>query len=219
MKKFILSTLVVLTVVTSSNAGWFTDDHQHEQQLEQQVQQEQHTNSGLGIAVIALGMTPGNIVYYTVLHLKSGRRSYSAGRVDVLGSGTQLDHKSMVLSFEEPAGVDPETGEEVGLGEMLAGHHEDPASAAGRNVDWELFLANHNPKYGALLQNLGEGRSVKETGCSYDASRKLKKQLALDLLEYMGSEVIADSLHVPSWRGNIMADHEKAACRADRRRH
>ena len=53
-------------------------------------------------------VTPGNIVYYTVLHMKSGRRSYSAGRTDVMNPGTQLDSKSMVLSFEEPAGIDPE---------------------------------------------------------------------------------------------------------------
>ena len=33
-------------------------------------------------------VTPGNVVYYTVLHIKSGRRSYSAGRTDVMGSGT-----------------------------------------------------------------------------------------------------------------------------------
>ena len=51
-------------------------------------------------------VTPGNICYYVTLHMKSGRRSYSAGRTDVMGSGTQLDHKSCVLSFQEPAGID-----------------------------------------------------------------------------------------------------------------
>src|SRR5947207_3140686 len=42
-------------------------------------------------------VTPGNICYYVTLHLKSGRRSYSGGRTDVMGSGTQLDHSSCVL--------------------------------------------------------------------------------------------------------------------------
>ena len=39
--------------------------------------------------------------------------------------------------------------------------------------------------------------------------------------EYINLEtpdIIADSVHAPSWRGNIMVDHEKAACRAARRR-
>ncbi|HEX3940620.1 MAG TPA: hypothetical protein VHX11_03970, partial [Acidobacteriaceae bacterium] len=35
-------------------------------------------------------VTPGNVAYYCLLHLKSGRRSYSGGRTDVMGSGTQL---------------------------------------------------------------------------------------------------------------------------------
>ena len=64
-------------------------------------------------------VTPGNVAYYTILHMKSGRRSYSAGRTDAMSPGGQLDGKSMVLSFEEPAGIDPETGEEIPLGELL----------------------------------------------------------------------------------------------------
>jgi hypothetical protein len=44
-------------------------------------------------------VTPGNVAYYTILHLKSGRRSYSGGRTDVMGSSTQLDHSAMVLSL------------------------------------------------------------------------------------------------------------------------
>ena len=28
---------------------------------------------------------------------------------------------------------------------------------------------------------------------------------------------IQDSVKIPSWRGNILADHEKALCRAERR--
>ena len=31
-------------------------------------------------------VTPGNVAYYTLLHLKSGRRSYSTGHTDVMGS-------------------------------------------------------------------------------------------------------------------------------------
>ena len=31
-------------------------------------------------------VTPGNITYYTILHMKSGRRSYSGGRTDVMNA-------------------------------------------------------------------------------------------------------------------------------------
>ena len=49
-------------------------------------------------------VTPGNVAYYTLLHLKSGRRSYSTGHTDVMGSATQIAHNSMVLSMEEEVG-------------------------------------------------------------------------------------------------------------------
>ena len=71
-------------------------------------------------------VTPGNVAYYTILHIRSGRRSYSAGRTDVMNAGTQLDGLSSVMSFEEPAGFDLETGEEIPLGDMLAGSGRQP---------------------------------------------------------------------------------------------
>jgi hypothetical protein len=35
-------------------------------------------------------VTPGNIAYYTVLHMKSGRRSQCRSRADTMAQGTQL---------------------------------------------------------------------------------------------------------------------------------
>ena len=166
-------------------------------------------------------VTPGNVVYYTVLHIKSGRRSYSAGRTDTMGSGTQLDGKSMVLSFEEPAGIDPDTGEEIPLGDLLSCHQDDPSMMASRTIDWESFLAAHNPRYGALVCDLAQGKTSVESSRrsrqSYFQVRQLKERLAMELREFMGEEALADAMRIPAWRGNIQADHEKAACRAERR--
>jgi len=77
-------------------------------------------------------VTPGNVAYYCLLHLRSGRRSYSGGRTDVMGSGTQLDHSSMVLSFEEEVGFDPDLGEPITLGELLTTEADDPAMTAAQ---------------------------------------------------------------------------------------
>ena len=166
-------------------------------------------------------VTPGNVCYYVTLHMKSGRRSHSAGRTDVMSSGGQLDGKSMVLSFEEPAGIDQETGEEIPLGDMLAGNADDPSQSASRNVDWEQFLATHDARYALLVCELAAGKkaleSARDRGESYFTVRQLKARLETDLREYMGDQAIADSARIPAWRGNIVADHEKAACRADRR--
>jgi hypothetical protein len=166
-------------------------------------------------------VTPGNVVYYTVLHMKSGRRSHSAGRTDAMSSGGQLDGKSMVLSFEEPAGIDPDTGDEIPLGELLSCHQDDPSMVASRSLDWEAFLDAHNPRYRALVCDLAQGSQVMESAKhsrqSYFQVRQLKAKLAEELREYFGADAIADAMRIPAWNGNIMADHEKAACRADRR--
>lgn len=167
-------------------------------------------------------VTPGNIAYYTILHMRSGRRSYSAGRTDVMSAGTQLDKLASVLSFEEPAGHDPETGEEIPLGDMLTGNADDPAMAATRAVDWEEFLGTHNPRYGALVSDFAQGRGAKATAAQLGFSDRwgydLRDKLAADLREHFGEDAIAGSMKVPLWRGNVTVDHEKAACRADRRR-
>lgn len=166
-------------------------------------------------------VTPGNVAYYTILHMRSGRRSYSAGRTDVFGSGTQLDGLSSVMSIEEAAGID-ENGEEIPLGEMLAGNADDPSMCAARMMDWESFLDTHNPRYEAMVSDFAQGKRAKDTAARFGLSNSwahdLKEKLAGDLLEYFGDEAIADSMKIPAWRGNVQVDHEKAACRADRRR-
>jgi hypothetical protein len=166
-------------------------------------------------------VTPGNVAYYTILHMRSGRRSYSAGRTDVMGAGTALDGHSCVLSFSEPAGIDAETGEEVYLGELLSSDQDDPAQSAGRMMDWEEFLDTHNPRYEAMVCDMARGIRAKETAARYGRSsswaHELKEKLATDLREYFGKEVIADAVHVPLWRGNTRTEHEKALCRAERR--
>ena len=167
-------------------------------------------------------VTPGNVAYYTILHMKSGRRSYSAGRTDVFGSGTQLDGLSSVQSFEEPAGFDPETNEEIPLGDLLSSEQDDPSMTATRTIDWEDFLDTHNPRYEAMVNDFAVGKRATDTAARFGFSNSwahdLKERLASDLLEFFGSEAIADSLKMPAWRGNLVVDQEKAACRADRRR-
>jgi len=168
-------------------------------------------------------VTPGNIAYYTILHMKSGRRSQCRSRADTMAPGTQLDTKSCVLSFEEEVGFDQELDEPVTLGELLAGHHDDPAMSGARNIDWDAFLASHDHRYTVIVKGIVEGRNLKETaamgGSGYSRLYQLKEQMAADLREWMGASAIEDSTRIPRWRGNIMADREKAACQADRRRH
>lgn len=167
-------------------------------------------------------VTAGNIAYYTILHMKSGRRSRGCGRTDALAASTQLDHKSSVLSMEEEVGYDPETDEVITLGDLLASEREDPALAAGRDIDWGVFLATHDYRYGVIVLGLLEGKNFGETasgsGAGFSHIYRLKTKLAEDLLAFMGRQAVADSARIPLWRASIMADRERVACRADRRR-
>ena len=167
-------------------------------------------------------VTPGNVAYYTILHMKSGRRSYTTGRVDVMGSGTQMDGKSYLHSLQEPAGIDPDTLEEIPLGELLAERDEDPSMRAARKVDWDGFLKSHNPLYRVVVSDLAVGKTAVESargsGLRYSSVRNLRQKLAEDVREYFGDAAIEDSLQQPNWRGGINADKERFACRAERRR-
>jgi hypothetical protein len=165
-------------------------------------------------------VTPGNVAYYCILHLKSGRRSHSANRTDVFSSGTQLDNHSCVLSLETEVGWDVEINEPIRLGEMLSNSQDDPSMMAGRNLDWEQFLSSHDHRYGLVVMDIAEEISALETsrnvGVSYASVRHLREQMSVELREFMGDDAVADAAKIPSWRANLMVDREKALCRADR---
>jgi len=167
-------------------------------------------------------VTAGNIAYYTILHLKSGRRSQCRSRADTMAQGTQLDSKSCVLSFEEEVGYDPELDEAITLGDLLVGNREDPAMAAGRNIDWELFIETHDYRYGVLIRGFAQGKALSDTakncGAGYSKIYQLRQKLAEDLIAFMGDQAIEDSAQIPKWRAHLLIDREHAACRADRRR-
>lgn len=167
-------------------------------------------------------VTPGNIAYYTILHMKSGRRSQCRSRADTMAQGTQLDAKSCLLSMEEEVGYDPELDEAITLGNILAGNREDPAMAAARNIDWELFIETHDYRYGMIIQGFAQGKALSDVaadcGAGYSRLHQLKRKLAEDLLAFMGERAIDDAAQIPKWRSHLLADHERAACQAGRRR-
>lgn len=158
-----------------------------------------------------------SVAYYTILHLKSGRRSHSAARTDAYGSGTQLDGKSAVLSLESEVGYDPETMEPIRLGEFLSCTNDDPSTMACRNLDWAEFVTSHDYRYGVLLQDMVEGKNVmdrsKEWGTKYSQVRVLKEKMENDVREHMGESAMADCMSVPRWKAGIHAERERAACR------
>ena len=159
-----------------------------------------------------------SVAYYTILHLKSGRRSHSAARTDVMGSGTQLDGETAVLSMETEIGFDPETMEPIRLGEFLSCSQDDPSTRAARNLDWDDFTNSHDYRYAVLLKDMAEGKDVlarsKEWRQKYYQTRILKERMEAALREHMGPEAVSDAVRRPLWVGDLHAERERSACRA-----
>ena len=161
------------------------------------------------------------MAYYVVKNMKSGRRSQSASRSDVLGPATMLNGMSCALSLEEPVGLCSETGETVALGDLLAGTHEDPASAAARNIDWAEFLDGHDERYTAMVRCAVAGQPMNKLKKKFRVSDStlstFKRNLAVDIRETMGADALEAVCRRPRWQADVESEQERMRRRHDRR--
>ena len=105
-------------------------------------------------------VTPGNIAYYTIQHLKSGRRSTGSSTVDVYGSGTQLNGKTRLNSLEEVVASNEENGSEIfELHDVLSRDEEDPGTKAARTNGLAAFMAGLSARDQAIIEFLIEGKT------------------------------------------------------------
>ena len=165
-------------------------------------------------------VTPGNIAYYTILHMKSGRRSYGTNTSDALGIGTQLNGRSSVNSFDEPVD-DDELGEIFTVNDVFSQDTEDPAQIAARNLDWQTMLTLLTKRQQAIVVYLMEGRTVSDLAVALQVDRSTlqvcKNRLADLILENMGVDILIEVRRLPGWRNDLNTTREKLACRHERR--
>ena len=164
-------------------------------------------------------VTAGNIAYYTILHMKSGRRSTGYSNADVLGSATQLNGRSTTTSFDEP--VEGELGEEFTVNDVLSFDDEDPGQKAARKLDWEFFIASLTVREKSVVEGLLAGFNGSEIGRSLglDPStiRYFKKRLMMKILEHFGPEILIEIRRMPGWKNDLNCHREKLACKNHRR--
>ena len=166
-------------------------------------------------------VTPGNIAYYTILHMKSGRRSTGNSNADVLGSATQLNGRSQTYSLDEPVHEASEFGEEFTVNDVFSLDDEDPGQKAARKMDWEFFLAGLTGRERSVVEYLLAGRNMSELarnlGIDRSTVQNFKNGLADKILNYMGPDILVEIRRVPGWKNNLHASRERLACRVDRR--
>ena len=67
-----------------------------------------------------------------------------------------------------------------------------------------------------MLGDLVDGNTAATTlkkKISYPEIARLKGELAFNLKEQMGQEILADALRPPDWRASLVVERERAACR------
>jgi len=167
-------------------------------------------------------VTSGNIAYYAIQHVRSGRRSTGSSVTDVMAIGTQLNGHTRITSLDEPAAVDDETGGEIFMfHDVLSRDNEDPSMIAARQLDWQTLLARLTKREKAVIVFLLEGKTVSDAAWSFKVSRSTMQQCKARLVgliqEFMGVDILVEILRLPGWRDDLNASRERLACRYERR--
>jgi DNA-binding NarL/FixJ family response regulator len=165
-------------------------------------------------------LTPGNLAHYALKHVKSGRRSTGSSVVDVMAPGTQLNGHAWLNSLDEPV-ADQTSGEGFTFNDVLASDQEDPATIAGRNLDWQSLLTRLTAREKAVVTYLLEGKTVSDVAWALRVSRsamqQCKERLVHLIREFMGRDILVEVLRVPGWKDNLNASRQRLACRFERR--
>jgi DNA-binding NarL/FixJ family response regulator len=165
-------------------------------------------------------LTPGNLAHYALKHVKSGRRSTGSSVVDVMAPGTQLNGHARLNSLDEPV-ADQTSGEGFTFNDVLASDQEDPATIAGRNLDWQSLLTRLTAREKAMVTYLLEGKTVSDVAWALRVSRsamqQCKERLVHLIREFMGRDILVEVLRLPGWKDNLNTTRERLACRFERR--
>ena len=164
-------------------------------------------------------VSPGNVAYYTIQHLKSGRRANGSSRVDVFGSSTQLNGASKLHSLSEVVSQS-ECGDEIfELHDVISNDREDPSVQATRKMDWDTFMAGLSTMEKLVVECLCNGTTLRAAGRSAgvcdSTMQHHRRKIGQKILEFMGANIVAESIQQPRWRDNLQADREKRAVRLE----
>jgi hypothetical protein len=166
-------------------------------------------------------ITASNIAYYTIQHLKSGRRANGTSSVDIMASATQLNGSSRLHSMNEVV-CETEYGNEIfELQDVISNDHEDPSVQAARRMDWDTFLAKLSKIEKLVVEFICAGKSLREAGhkvgFSDSTMQNYRKKIAAKLFEFFGPDILREVVQLPRWKINLNCERETVLCRHERR--
>src|SRR6266404_1593401 len=165
-------------------------------------------------------VTPGNVAYYAVGHVRQGRRSTGQSKTDPMHPFAQLSGRSCMVSLDAALPSTADGEEPLCLHEVLAAPTEDPAMAALRHLDWERLLLALDARTSAVLVCLVQGEDlttlVPKLKRSRSAIQTDKQRLAGLAREHLGDDILRQVQELPRWVINVAANRERLACRVER---
>lgn len=166
-------------------------------------------------------VTGGNVAFYTIKSLRSGRRSTGQRKGDVLNPMAQLNGAFRVHPLDETVGCSDDCPDgPLTFVESLAARTEDPAEAALRRLDWAPLVASLDPAAREVLGSLMRGEDLTKLVPRLKRSRSAlqndKERLARLVRTHLGEDVLRQVQEPPRWMDNLTARNEKTACRAER---
>ena len=166
-------------------------------------------------------VSASNIAYYTIQHLKSGRRANGTSSIDVMATATQLNGSSQLHSLNEVVSQS-EGGDEIfELHDVISNDHEDPSVRATRKLDWDTFLSGLSKVERIVVEFLYAGKTLRQAGRSVGVGdstmQSYRKKIAAKIVEFMGADILRDIASIPNWRIGLDCERALLACRFDRR--
>jgi hypothetical protein len=161
-----------------------------------------------------------NVAYYTIVKMRSGRRSGGSSSVDVMGICTQYQGHSELHSLQEVV-AETECGDVLEMHDTMTTASDDPSTITARHMDWQMVLAGLSKLELRMVQALADGLTLRQVGRACKVSlvrvQELQRHLAAKVIEVMGLDVLADVLRRPQWKINLLTMTEQLACKGDRK--
>jgi hypothetical protein len=166
-------------------------------------------------------VTAGNIAFYTLQALKSGRRSGYAGHTDVLSPGAAMTGHCFVRSMEEAIGChDDDPDGEITLHDLLVAPGDSPDVACARDLDWDEVVPHLDARRRHVLLGTAQGHGTdemaKELGVTPPRVSQLRESIGRYIVDAWGTTGIVESTTPPVWRQGLRAAAERRVGRATR---
>ena len=158
-----------------------------------------------------------SVAYYTLQHLKNGRRMMDSGCADVYSCMRRATTPDDIMSFD--AELEFGDDETLTLADMLADHHPDPSEEVGRKLAWEDLSRHLSFQQLKVLRAVAEGGKLsdvaKELGVSPPRVTKIKWEIGEMARKILGDDILNEVVSESAWERDLRCQHDRRESRLD----